>query len=299
MPDISIIIPVYNVERYIEKCLESIRAQTFKNFEVLCVDDCSPDNSVDIIQKFIKKDKRFKLFRHETNMKVGAARNTGLKNALGKYVVFVDPDDWIERDMLDEIFKAFEVNQVDSVWFNAVIHETDGRIISLYNDQHSIFNRNRFFNVGVYELMSGTTYSPTKAYKAENIRSKNIYFPTDLVFEESEFYFKYFTNFRNAYFINKPFYHYCLRENSAVTNMRKGDTKIEDSMREFLNIYEYLKKENYLNEYKYALCQLLVRLINNRSLPNQYEKIIKSAKEVFEKIDFPNSFREFETLESI
>ena len=105
---VSIIIPFYNVEDYIEECLKSVINQTYKNLEIICVDDCSPDNSYIIVNKYIDIDKRIKLIRHKENLGLGGARNTGLQNANGKFVYFLDSDDYIEIDDIDALFQPYE-----------------------------------------------------------------------------------------------------------------------------------------------------------------------------------------------
>ena len=95
-PKISIIIPVYNVEKYLRECLDSCINQTLADIEIICVDDCSPDNSIKILEEYQAKDYRIKIFRHEKNKNLGAARNTGIQNAIGEYVWFVDSDDYID-----------------------------------------------------------------------------------------------------------------------------------------------------------------------------------------------------------
>ena len=105
-PKISIIIPVYNVEKYLRECLDSCVNQTLENIEIICVDDASPDNSIKILEEYQAKDSRIRIFRHEENKNLGAARNTGLANATGEYVWFVDSDDYIELNMVEELLKC-------------------------------------------------------------------------------------------------------------------------------------------------------------------------------------------------
>ncbi len=95
-PKISIIIPVYNVEKYLRECLDSCVNQTLEDIEIICVDDASPDNSIKILEEYQQKDSRIRIFRHEENKNLGTARNTGLTNATGEYVWFVDSDDYID-----------------------------------------------------------------------------------------------------------------------------------------------------------------------------------------------------------
>ncbi len=115
---VSIIVPVYNVECYLEQCLKSILQQSFENYELLCVDDGSTDNSGKILKEYALKYNRIKVITHEKNLGLSAARNTGLKYANGKYVMFVDSDDFIEKNALEELFCIAEEAQVDIVYFN-------------------------------------------------------------------------------------------------------------------------------------------------------------------------------------
>lgn len=110
----SIIIPVYNVEQYLDKCLKSISKQTFLDFECIIVDDGSPDNSNAIIDKYVNKDQRFKVI-HQKNMGLSAARNTGLDAAKGDYIAFVDSDDYIANDYLEKFVLKIASSNADII----------------------------------------------------------------------------------------------------------------------------------------------------------------------------------------
>jgi len=107
----SVIVPVYNVEQYLDKCLASILGQTYKDFECIVVDDGSPDNSSAIIDKYVKQDQRFKVI-HQKNMGVSAARNAGLAIAQGDYITFVDSDDYISNEYLEKF--ALKIANTDA-----------------------------------------------------------------------------------------------------------------------------------------------------------------------------------------
>ncbi len=113
----SIIVPIYNVEKYIEKCMESINGQTYKKYEVLLINDGSPDNSEKIIKKYIKGKDKFKYFK-KTNGGLSDARNYGAKKATGEYLLFVDSDDYISPNLLEELDKSISLNACDVVKFN-------------------------------------------------------------------------------------------------------------------------------------------------------------------------------------
>ena len=115
---ISIIIPVYNVEKYIERCVRSLFEQTFENIEFIFVDDCSPDQSVEILRRLVNEYKGLsvKIISHEQNRGLPSARNTGLAAASGEYVFHCDSDDWLEKDAMEQLFHAAKTNQADIIW---------------------------------------------------------------------------------------------------------------------------------------------------------------------------------------
>lgn len=113
-PSVSIIVPVYNTEKYLHRCLDSILAQTFSDFELLLVDDGSPDRSGEICDEYAKKDSRIRVF-HQENKGVAAARQVGMDNACGEYSIHADPDDWVEPNMLEEMYGKAKEEDADVV----------------------------------------------------------------------------------------------------------------------------------------------------------------------------------------
>ena len=108
---VSVIIPVYNVEQYLEKCLDSVCGQTLKDIETICVNDCSADNSLAVLKDYAKNDNRVKLIDFKENKGVSAARNEGIRNAQGEYIGFVDSDDWIDLNFYEKLYnKAIETD---------------------------------------------------------------------------------------------------------------------------------------------------------------------------------------------
>lgn len=126
MPKVSVIIPVYNASQYISKCLDSIINQTLKDIEIICVNDCSTDNTLEILNNNAKNDKRIKIINHETNGGESKARNTGLENAKGEYLAFVDNDDTIDPDFLEKLYDKAKETGAEIVKAEAHIFETNG-----------------------------------------------------------------------------------------------------------------------------------------------------------------------------
>jgi len=127
-PLVSIGVPIYNVERYIERCAISLLRQTYDNVEVVFVDDCSPDNSVSLLKKLIDKEMwtRTRIVYHNVNLGVSAARNTALDAMVGDYVMWVDPDDWVEPDFVEACVQTALEDEADMVIFNSIAEYEDG-----------------------------------------------------------------------------------------------------------------------------------------------------------------------------
>ena len=133
MVKVSVIIPCYNVAKYLGQCLDSVLKQTFQDFEVLCVNDGSTDNSLEIAKKYKKEDKRINIVDIENNG-VGNARNVGIKGATGRYITFLDADDYIEHNMYEKIIKKMEETNVELLRCNFIKEDEEGNIIKSNND---------------------------------------------------------------------------------------------------------------------------------------------------------------------
>lgn len=124
MPLVSVIIPVFNVEKYLEQCLDSVAAQTLEDIEIICVNDSSTDSSLDILNEYARKDERIKVVT-QPNSGAGAARNKGMSMATGKYLSFLDSDDFFEKDMLKLAYDKAEEDKADFVVFNSDQYYTE------------------------------------------------------------------------------------------------------------------------------------------------------------------------------
>ena len=291
MTTFSIVIPVYKVEKYIKKCLESIQKQTFKDFEVLCVDDCGGDNSASIIEEFASVDQRFRLIRHEQNYGVAQARNTAIDNAAGTYLVCVDPDDWIDEKALEKIYYAFEESNADSVWFNFCSYDEDKHTFEPnFDASHPMLNHRGFIKVTPENMLTCSDYVWDKAYKLSKINEMGLRFPKGVVFEDCEFYFKCFTQITNIYYTDEILYNYRVRSNSIVTSAKRGNVNIKDLFDVDKHIYDYLAANNKLDKYKNTYLFLLGRHIKSVLLPNQREKVVNYTDELLDYVGFPKNF---------
>lgn len=260
----SIIIPVYNVEKFLVECLESIVSQTFPHFEVICVNDGSTDNSLAILQEYANKDSRFKLISQE-NQGQGIARNKGIDLAKGEYILFVDPDDFIQPNTLEVLDAKFQQADVDIIQLDYMTCKENGsscRTKTFKNRMKKYFGYlikdNQIFNwkdVKKKNLEKMFLVSWDKAYKLGFLKKYNIKFAENKIGEDQIFSIS--TNFLadRILYINKAFYTYRKRYNSALNNVSSNNFCVFENielLRNFLisnNLYEEYKTnfEKYLS----------------------------------------------------
>ena len=206
MSKVSVIIPVYNVEPYLEKCLDSLINQTLKDIEIICINDCSTDNSLNILEQFKNKDERIKLINLKENKGAAIARNEGLKIAKGEYLGFVDPDDYVDLNFYEELYKKAKQDDADIVKAKRKIINFDKtEIVSTLNDLIKKENNKFKFD---YEWT-------TAIYKNTLIFDNDIKLPEEcLTNEDVVFLFKCVLNSNKLSLIDNVFYYYIRRENS-------------------------------------------------------------------------------------
>lgn len=291
MPTFSVIVPFYNVEKYIAQCIESILAQTFADFELLCVDDCATDNSANIIKNYRKKDKRIQLIQYPTNKGVGGARNTGIEAAKGKYIVFIDSDDWVEPNCLEKLYEAFQKYQTNSIWYDAFLFDEQTQT---RKEGSATQNKEGFLHITPKTICNYTDYV-MKAYLRSSIVDNNIKYPESLTFEDGEFYIKYFSLNPDCYILEDCLYNYRInRPGSIVTSTREGHGKFEDIFQVVRNIRQFYIDNNLYDKYKYTLMQIINLRINTcRNISNSYERSLPIAKALLEEFGYPNEFLEF------
>lgn len=222
---VSIVIPVYNVEKYIDKCIQSILKQTYKNIEIIFVDDGSTDKSGEICDLVAEKDERF-LVVHKKNEGVSVARNTALKCCKGDYITFIDPDDWIEENFIFNLVNELEKNNVDSVCCTFI--HTDGKKW-LAGEPKEDIKKGKDIIQNIMEENWYTTVIWNKLFKRECIyREKDNFIEFEknrTVGEDEKWLIDIFidTN-RTMKFINQKLYYWRIREASALHSVKNKIT---------------------------------------------------------------------------
>lgn len=213
----SLIVPCYNVENYILKCLESIDSQDCKDFEAILVDDGSTDNTNKIINDFIADKKHFKLIKQD-NKGLSGARNTALQYATGEYVIFIDSDDWIDNDYLsaaEKIIKEFSPDIIRFKWF-----ENEKTVTDVSGKQRRLDNAKIFREVVTDTCSAQVWKNMYKIFLWENIT-----FPEGMLYEDLYTTHLAFSAAKNVYYCDKAFYHYIIREGSISTAPKFGRAK--------------------------------------------------------------------------
>lgn len=213
----TVVMPVYNAAEYIEKALESFEQQTFKDFQLLMVDDLSTDNSIEICNEFVEKNDNFRLVRHTKNQGVSVARNTGLREADSELITFADCDDWVDENYLQFFAEVFEEYDVDLASCGFMV-ETDksSKPKGFIKSSGKIIERNEMLQriVSVNGTVMGYTWN--KAYKLATIRENELTFATDVgLMEDAIFNVQYTSATDKFYYSTDPLYHYYQRKNSA------------------------------------------------------------------------------------
>ena len=215
---ISIIVPVYNVEKELNRCVDSLLEQTYKNIEIILVDDGSTDSCPQICDDYLEKDSRIRVI-HKVNGGLSDARNVGLEKANGNYVMYVDSDDYLELDACERLYGAME-EQVDFV--AGVIREVNGDKVIYQN--HSNLEENKIYSSKEFiikSIQANEWYAPAvlNLYKREFLISNNLFYKVGYNFEDQEMLPRLCLAANKIVYINYPFYNYIIREGSITTSV--------------------------------------------------------------------------------
>ncbi|GAB7140738.1 glycosyltransferase [Deferribacterales bacterium RsTz2092] len=258
-PAISIIIPTYNVELYLRKCLDSLLVQTFTGIEVLCVNDGSTDNSLAILQEYASKDERIRVFTHE-NQGVGYTRNVGLKNARGEYIMWCDPDDWYEPTMCEEMFSAIEREGVDLVTCDVNMLNSTGS--SDFYGEKSSYLRLKLQGLHVLDETTRKNINASlvnKIFKRELLERYSILAPVGSVgAEDTAMVWQYLMVASSYYGLDRVLYNCLVRTDSITGNA--SDDMLEKYFYNTLLAYktavQFSQKYNLLNRDSFILASL-------------------------------------------
>ena len=266
MPKVSVIVPVYGVEPFLRKCLDSIASQSLSDIEVIVVDDGSPDGCPAIIDEYVKRDSRFKAI-HKANAGVSAARNDGFRQALGEYVFFCDSDDWMPANALEELYNAAASAGADIVIGDYIESSDSGeRELRMFSNpfttasrtsidciQRAIFNKGRAnYACEDFEYARGLGAPWHHLIKRELISINGLEFNCRVkgLFDDGIFMLEVFEHVKNVAYIQVPTYYYRV-VSTSITHGYKADL-LERYQRVYRELEDFIAQYNKSEEFKRA-----------------------------------------------
>lgn len=244
MPKISIIIPVFNTELYLKRCLDSIINQTYKDYEVIIINDGSTDNSPKIIYEYEEKYKDKIFAYHKKNEGVAIARNFGIQKSKGDFITFVDSDDYIDKYMLEKMIKKATEDNFDMIMCNLLYIYPQKSVVGRSNINSDLLNKEQIKEniINILPAMCG------KLIKRSLY--SDISFKPNIWFEDVESYFRMYPNLTKIGFIDESLYFYPQRKDSITWTYNE---KLYDIINIWDGIIEYYKKNNFYEQYKKEL----------------------------------------------
>ncbi len=247
MPKVSIILPVYNVEEFLEQSLQSLKNQTLSDIEIICVNDGSTDGSLKILEKFAQSDSRFKIINQQ-NQGQGIARNNGIKESTGEYIGFLDPDDWVALTMFETLYNTAKQDDCDLVEESYTIHNEPRNYVKIIKHKLNL-PQNKTFNWKIRKnyVFSNKLAVWNKLYKANFIKENNIYFmdlprAEDIIFTVSSRILA-----SKIRYIDAPDYQYRIKKDNNINITEKNKARVKKSIDFILCLKSELLGKNIFN----------------------------------------------------
>lgn len=275
MDKVSIIVPNYNSEEYISDCIDSLINQTYKNIEVLIVDDCSTDNSVEIVKKYVKNNSNVILIKSKQNKGVSNARNEGIKKASGKYIMFSDSDDWYEKDAVEKLINAAKTKNADFVVSNYYINKNNKKIKV---DISSYFSKEIITKEEIISYMTLTSCS--KLIEKDLFIKNNIKYPEGIKrCEELPVIPVLAYCSKNSVFIDDALYNYRQRKGSASNKIEKDLSYFDITFNKFI---EFVDQNKYSEEIEFRAIEHFL-----------YSKTLVMIKSKYSNMDIKKHINQF------
>lgn len=291
MTKVSIIVPFHNVGNYISKCLSTLIYQTLDDIEIICIDDSSDDDSLDIVKAYAQNDTRIKILHTPGFSGQSTARNIGLEIASGEYIGFVDADDWIELDMFEKMYNAAKNAGSDITMCKA----------QLYDDKEQTFYTDDYYSLKVLERFGCSCFSPSdtkdeilkinvvvwnKIYKKDFLQDINAKFQNGFIYEDLPFFFETYLKAKKINIVREDLYYY--RQNRTFSTMQNSDKKVYDRIPMVERTYNILKQWEFFEGKKPEIINWIVDDIFHRYTlleDKYYEDYYARMKEFFLKIE--------------
>ena len=285
MTKVSVILPVYGVAAYIEKCAQSLLNQTLQEMEFLFVDDHGPDNSIDLLKQTIKghpREKQFRVLTPEHNLGAGMARNFAIPEAKGEYIAFVDSDDWIEPDMFETLYNAAKAQDSDLCYSQEYKDYEDHSSATIILCNPTVEPGEFTYDKKAFFLTHYVSYFTTFLFKRSFIEQHAVRFPEDRSADDSFFLACALMTADSIARVDKPLYHYLIRPGSVTTT--KDSVKYKKRLTVFSKLMAYAKAQGVYDGLKQELDFLYIKKGYISSLVNYVTNALEPRKEAFAEI---------------
>lgn len=294
-PEVSIIVPIYNCEKYVKDTLNSLVSQSFSNVQIICIDDASTDGTASIAKEFARTNNNIVFVGLQKNQGVAHTRNVGLKYAKGKYIMFCDGDDIYDTDMCNIMVNTMSDSEIDfaiaqiqlkyedtsNIW----VKESDEKYYELkFRGKQPISNK---------LILDLDVSVCNKIFRRDIIDKYDISFPEGLLYEDTYFTLAYTFVSKNCFFVNRPLYTYIRHENSIMDTTFSGKANALDHLFTAFNLYYFLKKNALVESYKSLYPQILssyYALAIRYSPKSEYRKVFDTYKNFVDKNDLLREF---------
>lgn len=242
-PQLSVIVPIYNTEKYLEKCLQSICPQTLTEIEIICINDCSQDNSQEIVDHFAAKDPRIVAIKHEKNLGQGGARNTGIQRAKGAFIGSVDSDDYIDPDMFGTMLLTAQNSGADIVACGFDMVDEQGVVLNKYQLSNSVLKAKEW---DIFRSLNKSFWN--KIWRKDLLERSRVWFPEHLFCEDLATTPIYMLHAHKIAMIEQCLYKYLIRQGSTSNTL--SDKNIMDFLEVFSILAAHLKRLEVYAKYK-------------------------------------------------
>ena len=294
MVEISVVIPTFNVEKYIEECLDSVINQTFDDIEIICIDDCSTDNTLEILEEYSLKDSRIRLYALDEHKTIGYVRNYSLTHAKGKYFYFLDSDDYLELDAFEKLYTLAEEKSLDVLMFciRNFKDETNEEFNIPYTDMpylDSIVGNQVFTFDDIKEFaLTMCVILPAKLFKRELVQDIKFQYEYT-IFEDNAFFLETMLKAKRMYFLREYLYNKRDRKNSIMTTYNERYFNFIDLMdvindlAKRYNRYDELKP--YLYQFHIHITYFMMMKLNFKMRCEYFKKMKKKFISIKDEVE--------------
>ena len=282
MPKVSVVMPLYNVEKYLRQSLNSVINQTLKDIEIICVNDASTDNTLSILEEYARNDKRIKIITNEKNLHCGISRNVGMKHATGDYLIILDGDDFFRPTMLESMYNRIIKDNSDVViceYFS--FDDLKKEVVRLRGVRNKSMRKKILFDPKEFKDILFSEIAPntwTKLFKRSFLLENNLYFDDSFCGTDVSCIYTAISCANKISLLNKPFI--CYRENQNENLTAKKHNHPESSFRVISILENNLKERGLFETYKISFIKRAKKVIRFNHSPNNTDLEKQLAKDI-------------------